>query len=387
MRVKPDRSTHPTIRATPSVRRIGCILGFFAFGSPGVLLCQEADEVVVRDPPSCPECEIRLEHVVTLGDREGPGRVMSNSVLARDSKGNYYVAHGDGGGGAATVWVFDTAGTFLRTFGRRGDGPGEYRAIGRMVFLPGDTLEVYDSGLRRKTVLAPDLSVTGTNRFEVASYNGGVFLGDGRVVVNDHRTTPEQAGYPLQLVDRSGEIVRSLGAIKPEYRSNEPWAVRKVLAPGPDGGSVWSIGRTSYLIELWDTTGARVQALRRDADWFEPWVLDAPWGPDQPPPKPMVGEVKADADGRLWVHVLVAAENWRDGLINRQGMGWEPDVNRTFDPVLEIIDPKTGQLLMSRRFTDRDFVGFVGDDMIASYREDEMGYPFLDLWRISFVGP
>jgi hypothetical protein len=62
------------------------------------------------------------------------------------------------------------------------------------------------------------------------------------------------------------------------------------------------------------------------------------------------------------------------------------DVNRTFDPILEVIDPQTGEFLVSRRFADHDVVRFVGDDMIASYREDDAGYPFLDFWRISLVG-
>jgi hypothetical protein len=310
---------------------------------------------------------------------------MANSRIARDSGGNYYVAHGDGSGGAARIWVFDTTGSFLRTFGRRGEGPGEYQAIGNLRFRPGDTLEIYDSGLRRKTILAPDGTVVSTSRFEVRSYSGGVFLAHGRVIVNEHRRTPEQVGYPLQLVDGSGKIVRSLGAIRPEFRSNEPWTVQKVLAAGPDGATVWSVGRSSYLMELWDTTGARLQALQRDAEWFEPWVTDTPLGPDQPPPKPAVGAVKTDPQGRLWVLVLVAAEDWREGLVSRE-WGWDIDVYRAFDQILEIIDPESGELLMSRRFSDHDFIGFLGDDMIVSYREDEMGYPFLDIWRIALAG-
>ena len=377
-------STNPP---TPvrNLRTMGITLALLVGGTPPALQAQGGATVVVRDPARCSECEIQLEKVVTLGDREGAGRVMANSRIARDSVGNYYVAHGDGSGGAAAVWVFDTVGTFLRTFGRRGEGPGEYQAIGNLRFRPGDTLEIYDSGLRRKTILAPDGTVVGTSRFEVRSYSGGVFLGDGRVVVNEHRQTPEQVGYPLQLVDGSGEIVRSLGAIRPEFRPNEPWTVQKVLAAGPHGATVWSVGRSSYLMELWDTAGVRLQALQRDAEWFEPWVTDTPLGPDQPPPKPAVGAVKTDLQGRLWVLVLVPAEDWRDGLVSRE-WGWDIDVYRAFDQILEVIDPGTGELVVSRRFPDQDFIVFLGDDMIVSYREDEMGYPFLDFWRIALVG-
>jgi hypothetical protein len=128
-----------------------------------------------------------------------------------------------------------------------------------------------------------------------------------------------------------------------------------------------------------------LQALQRDAEWFEPWVTDTPLGPDQPPPKPAVGAVKTDPQGRLWVLVLVPAEDWRDGLVSRE-WGWDIDVYRAFDQILEVIDPESGELLVSRRFPDHDFIGFLGDDMVVSYREDEMGYPFLDIWRIALVG-
>jgi hypothetical protein len=72
-------------------------------------------------------------------------------------------------------------------------------------------------------------------------------------------------------------------------------------------------------------------------------------------------------------------------LVSRE-WGWDIDVYRAFDQILEVVDPARGELVVSRRFPDRDFIAFLGDDMIVSYREDEMGYPFLDFWRISLVG-
>lgn len=51
--------------------------------------------------------------------------------------------------------------------GREGDGPGEFRAIGRVERLPGDSLLVWDRGVGRVTILGPDRSVQRLARLEV----------------------------------------------------------------------------------------------------------------------------------------------------------------------------------------------------------------------------
>lgn len=58
----------------------------------------------------------------------------------------------DGGG---VVLLFDEAGHRTATLGGTGDGPGEFRSIGDLMDLPGDSLGVYDPQLKRLTVLAP----------------------------------------------------------------------------------------------------------------------------------------------------------------------------------------------------------------------------------------
>ncbi len=54
--------------------------------------------------------------------------------------------------GAGSVLVYDSAGERTSTLGRTGDGPGEFRSVGSLVVLPGDSLGVYDSRLKRLTV-------------------------------------------------------------------------------------------------------------------------------------------------------------------------------------------------------------------------------------------
>jgi hypothetical protein len=69
-----------------------------------------------------------------------------------DSRGRIYA----GDWFTARVVVLDSSGALVRTIGRRGLGPDEFRGIRGVQVLPGDSLLVYDPGAARLSVFAPD---------------------------------------------------------------------------------------------------------------------------------------------------------------------------------------------------------------------------------------
>lgn len=69
-----------------------------------------------------------------------------------DSRGRVYL----GDWMQKRVTVLGPDGSVVRSFGRMGSGPGEFRSIRGVQVLPGDSLLVYDPGLSRVTVFAPD---------------------------------------------------------------------------------------------------------------------------------------------------------------------------------------------------------------------------------------
>jgi hypothetical protein len=73
------------------------------------------------------------------------------AALTTDSRGRIYV----GDLSRAEVSVLAEDGSLLRTLGRSGEGPGEFKWINNVQILPGDSLLVYDRGLGRITVFAP----------------------------------------------------------------------------------------------------------------------------------------------------------------------------------------------------------------------------------------
>jgi hypothetical protein len=89
--------------------------------------------------------------LLSLGAREGDPALQFAGIAdaARLSNGTIVVADGR----SAEVRFFAGGGALLSISGGQGEGPGEFRAIERMVVSPGDTVWVYDFALRRFTVL------------------------------------------------------------------------------------------------------------------------------------------------------------------------------------------------------------------------------------------
>lgn len=63
----------------------------------------------------------------------------------RFEDGSIVVAHG----GGHDVRIYDRAGIHVRTFGRQGDGPGEFQRPTRVLAQPGDSVLVYDAQAQR----------------------------------------------------------------------------------------------------------------------------------------------------------------------------------------------------------------------------------------------
>jgi len=109
----------------------------------------EEDGVTIAETTGGPKYEGEIfsyEPVVTL--RQDPQDEESLIYYARymtmDSEGNYYVVDGS----AYRIVVFDQAGEYVRSFGRRGSGPGEYQWM-TVVDFDGEIFQIWDSNNRR----------------------------------------------------------------------------------------------------------------------------------------------------------------------------------------------------------------------------------------------
>lgn len=159
-------------------------------------ITDSAGITVVANPEEglwSPEEVPRAIQELAIGAAEGAEELQFGRIggLDVDDDGTIYVLDQQ----AQEVRVFDSAGTHLRTFGRRGSGPGELSPGAAGVFLgPGDTVLVSDVMLQRVT------------RF--------------------HRTGAEAGSFPLRIED--GVPIRYVHA--PGNRI--AYQARRYVAPG-----------------------------------------------------------------------------------------------------------------------------------------------------------
>ena len=161
--------------------------------------------------------------------------------------------------GSEEVRVFSATGEFQGSFGGEGDGPGEFRSLGR-IENAGDTLLALGDG--RVTVVAPDLEVLQT--FDVDYFTIDLhYLGGGRilpevsrpVLPTDGLTGPVRRPEPLVLFDLEGTQIDSIG----EMRGPEVYVL---VRDGSYGGTApHFFGKRSH-VAAWAGTSCGVRPTR-----------------------------------------------------------------------------------------------------------------------------
>lgn len=278
-------------------------------------------------------------------EAEGPELFGSVGAVRTLPDGTLLVADG----GAVEIRVFDGGGTYLRTIGGKGEGPGEFQAIGSIPRVGSDSIQVWDSRQRRLSVfdtagrlldatapqdppLARTLSILpdGTLLTEdpwsgapMSSTNGVVLSRDSVVLIRR-----DSAGEPLDTVAvvPSDEALRRVeasgsGLIRLQEMS-APVARSLFYTPHPGGLvggpndtfqlSWWTVdgilGRITRMPSLdRPLTSGDVNALRKE------WIADSNGSPaslrmietifDYPLPelRPAFEEVLPGPGGTVWV--------------------------------------------------------------------------------------
>ncbi len=297
-----------------------------------------------------------------------------------DSRGYSYIVSYEA---KSSVVVFDRSGNYVRTIGRRGSGPGEYRAIGHIGVAPGDTLWLFDQGHGRVSIISPAWQF-------VRSWDlpGGILssapLGYDLIAFSGRVTTSAALGQPVHIAARStGKVVRSFGLDTELFRPDMYYSFQRYIAASKSGG-VWIGHHTRYVVEQWDTIGRRLKKLQRDANWFPPYERQRQMTRETPEFPGLIG-IREPIAGQLWVLVRVNEPRWYRGLGGKKNSSegqYYPiqDGDRVFGSRVEVIDTRNGVLLASIE-TDEHFFAFLNDSTIASYREDDGGAPRFTLWK------
>lgn len=216
---------------------------------------------------------ISPEPEVEIGVLEGEevyqlNRVSGATVL---SDGRIVIANA----GSAELRYYDSAGRYLQTVGRRGDGPGEFQFVGIPYWLAGDSLLVgVDPGARRLSLFDPEGRYVETYGTAGTLRLGSVVgvLADGDIVrlalLPGSGDDDGQARYPMVVVRHARDgtpadtmarlpgsemyrVTERSGAMMTVMQSPTPFARTQQVALG--GGLVYAGAGDSYEVEIYRT--------------------------------------------------------------------------------------------------------------------------------------
>lgn len=298
------------------------------------------------------------------------------------------------------VRVFGLDGAHRRTFGREGEGPGEFAGLHSIAWV-GDRLLALDYVMGRITEFSSEGEALGQRRMR--GRIGGSPLrfrffpvGPGEAYAMTYVVGDKRRGLMFAGHGRQGETEDTLPLLRSEQPSgieceydegwvsffDIPFAPSLVQHPGP-GGVMYTAMSDDYRIAAIrgsDTLRVIERALSAEAvadeEWetgnqeFRDFIAETPGAecdprrPTRPEAKPFIEDIYIAPDGKLWVEVLRTAGN-----------RWE-----IFD---------TGGRLLGTfpvRPRKEDAAPVFGPDQLVTIRRDSLDLEHVDVWRIDRAG-
>ena len=325
--------------------------------------------------PACPKCSLTVERVFT--NRGGDAAIATPMAAIRDSQGRTLLASWEIPGEIA---VFDPNGAFIRTIGREGAGPSEFRRIVDMA-VRGEFVHVFDARLRRETVLDRAFRTVATKRMP-GNVMQALAFDQGLTILNADVRTRDLIAVPLHVVDSAGALVRSFGEDSIGYEMGIPWLGSRAISSAVSSG-VWSAYRNQYVLQHWSVDGRLLREIRRVPELFPAYFEatgPAPWTK----PQPKLHLIHQDAKGRMWVAVAVGDPDWPEGLraLDRAVPGVThviDDMNLYYDTVVDVL-AEDGTLIATT-VVDQFIHAFLDDGMFLT-QEYTDARPSIAVWRV-----
>lgn len=348
-------------------------------------------EIKDRRPPcqiEFRETGIRLEAVAD-GSRPDPGQ-----TLLVDSNGRFISANAPGWGAVISLW--DSRGTYLSSFGREGEGPGELSGRGALsLFMDGrDNLHVRH-GFSGWSVFSPRQEFVGSlprNKVGGGTWTT-VILDDGSVLDSEGRG-PDSEHF-FRMTDSTGSVTRTFGPVVDGSSGRGP---RRISHAG--GDTFWAgpgeDGADAYVLEEWGVDGTLRRTLRRDVSWYR-------WRGNRDV-SPQVVQLQITHSGLLYVLVFRPTEEYVEEYEKarrgeRHGIGVDPAdmeeeeerMDALMELVIEVIDTRSGELLASDVYGASEARGIVPWGLFRGslrgyrYREGVGGLPFVEIVRVELV--
>lgn len=358
----------------------------------GAVVHDSAGIAIVQNSPPAPDSrlswEIGAQPSLSIGAVESGGadELFQVRDATRLADGRIVIANS----GSSELRIFNADGSHAGTWGRRGEGPGEFPIRGPTAISPwpGDSIAASDEFGARLSLF----DLNGNHGRDVAFdiIRGGVLdvLPDGRIVSKGNRVFNREARDTADLIrldtewsvlDVDGTLHVSLG----KFPAREVFvsAVMGGEIPHPlmrrAVGAVWgnlvAVGvQNSYEIKAFAADGSLVRIVRRHWDPRTPTPAEYDEFhartrfarlPEQPPVDsyPAFEAIVADRAGYLWVREY-------------RMFGEGPMVWTVFDSegrIQGLVETPVGLEVFE-----------IGEDYVLGLVEDELGVEYVQLWAL-----
>lgn len=180
---------------------------------------------------------------------------------------------------AASVRLYSPDGSFLRELGRRGEGPGEFANIRRVVVHPPDTILVHDSRLYRLTTFLTSGELVSTLSLQAGDgfpevYLGGFSTGERafawikQALVDFTRVSPDV--MQLGKFGTDGRLTSLLGTETGMVRLTSPIPFSPQLHAEMIGDSIFLTNGLLPEIKVWDPQGELARTILLPFPVFDP---------------------------------------------------------------------------------------------------------------------
>jgi hypothetical protein len=232
--------------------------------------------VVNPESPANGEIRIDMRPLWRIGGDDEDLLLGVIAELLTDDQGNIYLLDGQ----LSEVHVLDPAGQWLRSIGRAGEGPGEFRNGNAMFWAPDGQLGIIQAWPSKIVLLRVDGSPGDTFRLPPRRDGGMQFASRGaghanRVILSGSAWTglggqqQQQISY-LKTLDRRGNELVSFHETTQEARyggwefQEEQFVdFQRRWAAAPDGRVAAALDFAQYRIHVWNADGTLDRIIER----------------------------------------------------------------------------------------------------------------------------
>jgi hypothetical protein len=283
------------------------------------------------------------------------------------------------------VFKFDSSGRLLRSFGPRGQGPGELQ----WPFLMGwgrEGISLYDKGPNKVIVFGPDGELVREWRpprqpLFIESLPCGNFVA---MNLNRERTTPETFMDELSLWDADGKTVKTLDVFEqPQVEVRQNVRLPRFFMWRVSAGRIFIANeKRGYEILVYDQDGRLVRKIRKEyrpvhvtesikaavlgPDYRRSGVSHGKWFPD---PLPPLNQFFTDDEGRLFVMTYEAGEHEGEFL-------WD-----IFNPDGVFVGRKSLNIMWASLYLGPKYT-FVKNGKLYCRHEKESGFQVLAVYQM-----